>query len=73
MDATNPADKHWQTAMDWLLRQHESDLAAGQEGTPAAQPAGLAEWLAADPAHRAAFAEASRVWLLSGMVPPSAG
>jgi transmembrane sensor len=73
MDATNPADQHWQTAMDWLLRQHESDLAAQQDGAPAAAPAGLAEWLAADPALRAAFREASRVWLLTGLVPPSGG
>jgi|EP01034_Spumella_vulgaris_P035900 transmembrane sensor len=67
MDAPNSADQHWQTAMDWVLRQHEASLAA------APPPAGLKEWLAADPAHRAAFEEASRVWLVTGLVPPAAG
>ncbi len=54
--------------MDWVLRLHESEL---ETGAPVAPPAELAAWLQADPAHRAAFDEASRVWLLTGMVPPA--
>lgn len=32
----------------------------------------LAVWLAADPAHRKAYDELRRVWLLTGLLPPAA-
>lgn len=70
MDATNSNDKHWQAAMDWVLRLHDNEL---QGAVPEALQAELATWLRADPGHRPAFEEASRVWLITGMVPPQAG
>lgn len=61
-----PADPHWQRALDWILREHEASLddAAHVE---------LAAWLKADPAHLKAYREASRVWLIAGLVPPQSG
>ncbi|PTR15842.1 uncharacterized protein DUF4880 [Nitrosospira sp. Nsp2] len=31
----------------------------------------LSKWLKAHPSHREAYEEAARVWLLTGLVPPS--
>lgn len=50
--------------MDWVLRTHEQPL-------DPQVTAALNAWLALDPAHRAAYEEAARVWLLTGLVPPS--
>lgn len=58
-------DPVWQTAVDWVLRVHGSSLDPETTAT-------LAAWLAQDPAHRTAYEEAARVWLLTGLVPPSA-
>lgn len=58
------ADAHWQTALDWITLQHQGEL------TPERQ-AELAAWLRADPAHRQAYDEANRVWLITGLIPPS--
>lgn len=33
---------------------------------------GLAAWLAADPAHRTAYDETRRVWILTGLLAPAA-
>lgn len=62
---TNPRnnDPVWQAALDWVLRAQLLDA----ETAPA-----LAAWLERDPAHRKAYEEASRVWLLTGLVPPAA-
>ena len=57
-------DPVWQAAVDWVLRAQEQPL---DPGTTAA----LTAWLAQDPAHRAAYEEAARIWLLTGLVPPS--
>lgn len=57
-------DPVWQTAVDWVLRAHERPLDADAM-------AALTAWLDQDPAHRAAYEEAARVWLLAGLVPPS--
>ncbi|HVK93783.1 MAG TPA: DUF4880 domain-containing protein [Noviherbaspirillum sp.] len=59
-------DPVWQTALDWVLRTHEQPLDADAA-------AALAAWLNQDPAHRAAYEEAARVWMLTGLVPPSGG
>lgn len=57
-------DPVWQTALDWVLRAHGHPL--DPEATAA-----LNAWLAQNPAHCAAYDEAARVWLLTGLVPPS--
>lgn len=57
-------DPVWQAALDWVLRAHKQPLDANSASA-------LAAWLAQDPAHRKAYEEASRVWLLTGLVPPS--
>lgn len=57
-------DPVWQMALDWMLRVQERPLDADTA-------AALAAWLEQDPAHRAAYDEAARVWLLTGLVPPS--
>lgn len=57
-------DPVWQTAVDWVLRVHESSL-------DPATTAGLTAWLAQDPANQTTYEEAARVWLLTGLVPPS--
>ncbi|MDP9880339.1 transmembrane sensor [Variovorax boronicumulans] len=60
------SDPTWQTAWTWVRRQH-----AGEGALDAAASAELAHWLAADPAHRQAYDEAGRLWLLVGLVPPA--
>ncbi|MTV36740.1 DUF4880 domain-containing protein [Duganella radicis] len=64
MTTSRENDPVWQAALDWVLsaQQHPPD---------AATATALAAWLAAAPAHRIAYEEASRVWLLTGLVPPS--
>lgn len=57
-------DRAWQQALDWVLRAQEQPL-------DAAASAALAAWLAEHPSHRAAYDEAARVWLLTGLVPPA--
>lgn len=58
-------DSVWQAAVEWVLRVHERPLDAQAQ-------AALTAWLDQDPAHhRAAYDEAARVWLLTGLVPPS--
>lgn len=64
-DTTN-ADPHWQCALDWIQREHEAPL-------DDAAHAELTAWLKADPAHLTAYQEASRVWLIAGLVPPQSG
>lgn len=63
---TNSSDNDpvWQAALDWVLRAQHRPLDA-----PAASS--LAAWLAQDRAHRQAYDKAARVWLLTGLVPPS--
>ncbi len=63
---TNPRDNDpvWQAALDWVLRAHAQPL----DATTASS---LSAWLERDPAHRKAYEEASRVWLLTGLVPPA--
>jgi transmembrane sensor len=55
-------DKAWQTAVEWIMRKHASPLDAAAERE-------LLGWLEEDPANRAAYEEASCLWLLTGMVP----
>lgn len=57
-------DPVWQAAWNWVQRQHDHerfDDAAMSE---------LVAWLKQDPAHRTAYNKASRLWLLSGLIPP---
>ncbi|WP_136069052.1 FecR/PupR family sigma factor regulator [Modicisalibacter radicis] len=54
----------WQTALGWLMRQHDGDLdEAGRQA--------LHAWLADSPANRAAYREAERLWTLTGLIPPA--
>lgn len=57
-------DPVWQAAVDWVSRTH---------GHPPASEAmaALNVWLAESPAHRRAYEEAARVWLITGLLPPS--
>jgi len=56
-------DAVWNTAWEWVVREHEQPLddAARDE---------LAAWIAADPAHRRAYMEAARRWLAAALIPP---
>ena len=60
-----PADKAWDDAWHWLTLQHEQ----GQLSASAQQA--LTHWLAAAPEHRTAYADASQLWLITGLVPPA--
>lgn len=57
-------DPVWQSALDWVL-------CAQRQPLDAETASALAAWLAQAPAHRKAYEEASRVWLLTGLVPPA--
>ncbi|MBA2660490.1 MAG: hypothetical protein H0U72_13415 [Nitrosospira sp.] len=50
-------DTVWQTAVERIIRKHEWPLDDTAENE-------LIAWLKNDPAHRAAYEEASHVWLL---------
>lgn len=64
MAGGNTASSIDEAATGWVMALHDApDDAQLRES--------LAAWLAADPAHRAAFAEVRRVWLLSGLLPPA--
>lgn len=56
-------DPTWQAAWFWVMLEHEQPLSDTQRDE-------LARWLQADPSHRKVYEEASRLWLLSGLVPP---
>ena len=55
-------DKVWQTAVEWIIRKQTSPLDAAAENE-------LLAWLEEGPANRAAYEEASYLWLLTGLVP----
>jgi transmembrane sensor len=57
------SDEVWHTAVEWVIREHESLSSAEREE--------LIGWLNMNPAHRKAYDEAARLWLLTGLVPPS--
>jgi ferric-dicitrate binding protein FerR (iron transport regulator) len=64
-DREDPAQElAMQAAWDWVMKAHEQPL-------DDADLAALARWLEADPRHRTAHAQASRLWLLGGLVPPA--
>ena len=54
----------WQTALDWLMREHEGALSNDDHEA-------LHAWLEASSQHRRVFHEAERLWLLTGMIPRS--
>ena len=64
MTDTPEHDPVWQKALDWVLCTHRQPLDADTASD-------LAAWLDEDPAHRQAYDEAARVWLLTGLVPPA--
>lgn len=65
MTSSRENDPVWQAALDWVL-------SAQQQPLDAQTASALAAWLAQSPAHQTAYEKASRVWLLTGLVPPSA-
>jgi transmembrane sensor len=62
MSDSHGGDKAWQTAVEWIIRKQASPLDTASENE-------LLAWLEEDPANRAAYEEASNVWLLTGLVP----
>lgn len=56
-------DEVWHTAVDWVIREHES--------LSPVELKELIDWLNMDPVHRDAYDDASRLWLLTGLVPRS--
>lgn len=64
-DIDPSTDPIWETAMSWVVRQHE------RETFDASAQDELDHWLQADPAHRQAYDKASCLWHLAGFVPPA--
>ncbi|QNI03777.1 DUF4880 domain-containing protein [Halomonas sp. SH5A2] len=64
MDNNSGDDAVWQTALDWLMREHEQTLSDADREA-------LRAWLAASSQHRQVFHEAEQIWLLTGMIPRS--
>lgn len=64
MSPSDRADPLWNTAWEWVVREHEQplDKAARVE---------LIAWLKADPAHLESYEKAHRIWLATALVPPS--
>lgn len=60
-----PPDLTWDIAWTWVQKQHDP------EQFTEASRAELMRWLAQDVSHRQAYDRASRLWLLTGLVPPS--
>jgi len=56
------SDQVWHTAVEWVIREHESFSPAEREE--------LIGWLNMNPAHKKAYDEASRLWLITGLIPP---
>lgn len=56
-------DLLWNTAWEWVIREHEQPL-------DDAARAELVTWLKADPAHLKHYEEAHRVWLATALLPP---
>lgn len=59
-------DLVWYTAVEWVIREHGLLSSVDKKN--------LIIWLNRNPAHKAAYNEASSLWLLSGMafsrIPP---
>ena len=51
----------WQTAMRWVLLEHENSLSDRTE---------LTIWLNEAQTHRTAYEEALTLWLITGLIPP---
>ncbi|MGO3130282.1 MAG: FecR/PupR family sigma factor regulator [Alcaligenes sp.] len=59
-----PDDATWSTAWAWVQRQHDVGF-DNQEFN-----AELRIWLHADPANRAAYDKAAKIWAVAGLVAP---
>ncbi len=62
--STSDEDPLWREALDWVMREHEDVL-------DERELARLRGWLAKSPAHREAYEQAHRLWLITGLIPPS--
>lgn len=63
MENSEREDLVWDTAWEWVVREHEQPLDAAVRQQ-------LVAWLMADPSHRKAYDEAAHIWLLAGLIPP---
>lgn len=63
MSSSNNDNPVWQAAWSWVLREHDRPLNSEEQRE-------LVRWLKADPSHYKNYEEASRVWLMSALVPP---
>lgn len=64
MTTSRANDPVWQAALDWVL----ATRAQPPDRRTASQ---LQDWLDQSPAHRQAYEQAVRVWLLTGLLPPA--
>lgn len=63
MSQPSASSLSWQTAVSWVMREHE------QDGLGESEQQALQQWLQADPAHLAAYREARTLWLALGFIP----
>jgi transmembrane sensor len=59
-------DPIWSAAWQWVQREYD------RENFETSARDEMTAWLVADPLHRKAYDKAARLWLLAGLVPPSA-
>jgi ferric-dicitrate binding protein FerR (iron transport regulator) len=64
VEPPDEGDPLWQAAWRWVLLEHE------HLGLDAERLAQRQAWLDASPRHADLLAQARRIWLLAGMVPP---
>jgi len=57
-------DPAWHRAWAWVMREHEQPLEGVERQT-------LKAWLAESDVNRRAYEQASSLWLLAGLVPPT--
>ncbi|CAM3707579.1 FecR/PupR family sigma factor regulator [Paracidovorax anthurii] len=63
-----PGDLVWEQAWAWVRQQYAlMETGAAPEEVA---PRQLIQWLKADPRHREAYEQASRLWLAAGLLPP---
>ncbi|ARN20321.1 hypothetical protein A4W93_10645 [Piscinibacter gummiphilus] len=65
ISSASSQDPVWDMAWTWIQRQHATPTLDDQAARE------LAQWLDADPRHRAAYDQASRLWFVAGFVPPA--
>lgn len=64
MEKTKREDLVWDTAWEWVVREHEHPLSASVRQQ-------MVAWLNQDPSHLKAYEEAAHIWLLAGLILPT--